>query len=170
MKFKRVIDQATLSFSKFWEARETRERLTLTVAAVAIMLGLAYAVLIAPALNGREQLSKNLPQLRQQAALLQAMSREAATLAGKPDIPLTAFSEESIEAALARKGLKVQSVTLTGDLVRVQLPAVPFAGMLEWLDEMQKTAMLSVVQANIVALAQAGSVDATLTLRQQRIE
>ena len=42
--------------------------------------------------------------------------------------------------------------------------------MLDWLDEMQKTARLSVVDANIVALPAVDSINATLTLKQQRIE
>ena len=83
---------------------------------------------------------------------------------------MAAISRESIEAALALKGLKAQSVMLTGDFVKVQLTAVSFANTLGWLDDLQKTAMLSVVDANVVALAQADMVDATLTLRQQRNE
>jgi general secretion pathway protein M len=59
---------------------------------------------------------------------------------------------------------------LTGDYAKVQLAAVSFASMLAWLDEMQRTAMLAVVDANIVALTQADLVDATLTLRQARNE
>jgi type II secretory pathway component PulM len=37
--------------------------------------------------------------------------------------------------------------------------------MMNWLVEMQKTALLSVVDANIVALAQPDMVNATFTLR-----
>lgn len=170
MNLNSLVTQAHQSFSKFWTARDARERSMLAAAAMVTMLGLTYAVLISPALNGRQQLSKSLPQLRQQAAQLQAMSREVATLAGKSALPVPTVSKESVEAALAQKGLKPQSVTLTGDLARVQLAGVSFASTLEWLVEMQKTAMLSVVEANIVALAQADAVDATLTLRQQRIE
>jgi general secretion pathway protein M len=94
------------------------------------------------------------------------LSKEAAALSGKSASPLIAMSKENIEAALARNGLKPQSVMLTGDFAKVQLAAVSFAGTLNWLDDMQKTALLSVVDANIVALDKPDMVNATFTLRQ----
>lgn len=154
----------------FWTARDTRERVLLAAAGAVAALGLFYALLIDPALTGRDRLNGNLPELRRQVAQLQALSREAAALSGKSALPAAAVSEESIRAALARKGLKPRSVALSGDLAKVTLAAVSFAGMLEWLDEMQKTARLSVVDANVVALAQPDMVDAALTLRRQRNE
>ena len=165
-----LLNRSKQSFSEFWAVRDARERAMLSAAAAVVLLGLIYALLIAPALTGREQLHKNLPELRQQVAQLQALSKEAAALSGKPAAPpiamAMAISKENIEAALARNGLKPQSVMLTGDFAKVQLAAVSFAGTLEWLDEMQKTARLAVVEASIVALAQPDRVDATLTLRQ----
>ncbi len=158
------------SLSEFWAVRDARERAMLATAAVVIAFGMIYALLIDPALTGRNQLNKNLPVLRQQAAQLQALSKEAAALSGKPAPPVAVMSKESIEAALSHKGLKPQSVILTGDLAKVQLVAVSFSSTLNWLDEMQKTAQLSVADANIVALAQPGMVDVTLTLRQRRNE
>ena len=162
-----LLNRSKQSFSEFWAVRDARERAMLSAAAAVVLLGLIYALLIDPALSGREQLHKNLPELRQQVAQLQALSKEAAALSGKPAAPPIAMSKENIEAALARNGLKPQSVMLTGDFAKVQLAAVSFAGTLEWLDEMQKTARLAVVEASIVALAQPDRVDATLTLRQQ---
>jgi type II secretory pathway component PulM len=47
----------------------------------------------------------------------------------------------------------------------VQLAAVSFSGTLNWLDDMQRNALLSVTDANIVALAQPDMVNATFTLR-----
>lgn len=165
-----LLNQSRQSFSEFWAARDARERAMLAAATVVMALGLIFALLISPALTGREQLSKNMPVLRQQVAQLQALSKQAAALSGKSAPPVTAVSKESIEVALARKGLKPQSVMLTGGLARVQLDSVSFAGTLDWLDEMQKTARLSVVDANIVALAQPDMVNATLTLQQARNE
>jgi general secretion pathway protein M len=161
-----LLNQSRQSFSEFWAVRDARERAMLTVAAAVVVFGLLYALLIDPALSGREQLGKNLPLLRQQVAQMQALSAEAAALSGKSASPLIAMSKENIEAALARNGLKPQSVMVTGSYAKVQLTAVSFAGTLAWLDEMQKNALLSVVDANIVALAQADLADVTLTLRK----
>jgi general secretion pathway protein M len=164
------LNQSMQSFSEFWAARDTRERMMIAVAAIVAALGLTFTLLIAPALAGREQLGKNMPELRQQVAQMQAMSKEAAEISGKPAPPMAAMSKESIEAALARKGLKTQSVILAGDRIKVQLVAASFADTLGWLDDMQKTTFLSVIDANIVALPQTDKVDATLTLHQQRNE
>jgi general secretion pathway protein M len=161
-----LLNQSRQSFSEFWAVRDARERAMLAVAALVVTFGLAYALLIDPALAGRDQLNKNLPVLRQQVAQMQALSKEAAALSGKSAAPLIAMSKENIEAALARNGLKPQSVMLTGDFAKVQLAAVSFAGTLNWLDDLQKTALLSVVDANIVALPQPDMVNATFTLRQ----
>ncbi len=170
MNLKTMLNQSRQSFSEFWSVRNARERAMLAAAAAVVVCALIYALLIDPAMNGREQLTKNLPELRQQAAQLQAMSAEAAALSAKSGPPMAAISKEGIDAALARKGLKAQSVVLAGDTVKVQLASASFAGMLGWLDDMQQTSGISVTEANIVALAQADTVDATLTLRQPRSE
>ena len=166
MNLTSLLNQSSQSLAEFWMARNARERVILAAAAGAAALGLFHALLIDPALTGRDQLHKTLPELRQQAAQLQVLSKEAAALSGKSAAPVTAISGESIKTALVRKGLKPQSVLLTGDLAKVQLTGVSFAGTLEWLDDMQKTARISVVDANIVALAQPDMVNATFTLRQ----
>jgi general secretion pathway protein M len=170
MKLPNTMNRLGQSLSEFWNARNGRERALLAGAASLVTLGLIYTLLIAPALSGRDQLSKNLPIVRQQVAQLQAMSKETRALSNKSAPSITPISKESLEAALTRKGLKAQTVALTGDIARVQLSAVSFAGLLDWLDDMQKNALVTVVEANIVALAQPDMVNATLTLRQQKNE
>ena len=161
-----LLSRYRLTFTEFWSARNARERTMLAVAALVVTFGLAYAVLIGPALSGREQLNKNLPVLRRQVAQMRALSNQAALLALKPAVPPVAMSRESVEAALARNGLKAQNVLLNGDFAKVQLSSVSFANLLYWLDDMQKTSRLSVTDANIVALAQPDTVNATITLHQ----
>jgi general secretion pathway protein M len=170
MNLTNLLNQSRQSFTEFWAVRDARERTMLGMAALVVIFGLAYALLIDPAINGRDQLNKNLPVLRQQVAQLQALSKEAAALSGKSATPSIAMSKENIEAALARNGLKPQSVILTGDFAKVQLTTVSFASTLNWLDDMQKTALISVIDANIVAQAQPDMVNATMTLRQPRNE
>ena len=127
---------------------------------------LAYSVLIDPALTGREQLNRDLPVLRLQVAQLRALAKQAAQLSATPAVPPAAMTQDGIETALARNGLKAQDVLLNGDFAKVQLSSASFASMLFWLDEMQRTALLSVTDADIVALPQPDKVNATLTLRR----
>jgi general secretion pathway protein M len=166
MNLIRLLEQSKLSFSEFWMVRDARERTILAVAALVIFAGLVFLLFIDPALSGRKQLNKNLPLLRQQVAQMQALSKEAAALNAIPPAPLIAMSNQNVEAALARNNLKPQSVTLTGDFAKVQLVSVSFTSTLNWLDDMQKTVRLSVVDANVVALDQPDMINATFTLRQ----
>jgi general secretion pathway protein M len=170
MNLTALINQSKHSFTAFWTVRDARERAMLAVTALLVTFGLVYALLIDPALSGRDRLNKNLPVLRQQVAQIQALAKEAAALSGKSATPLIAMSKENIEAALARNGLKPQSVMLTGNYAKVQLNAASFAGTLNWLNDMQKNATLSVVDANIVALDKPDMVNATYTLRQPKNE
>jgi general secretion pathway protein M len=157
--------------SSFWAERNRRERSMLIAALAVIVVGLFYILLIDPALSGRKELAQRVPVLRQQAAEVQAMAREASGLAGKAAAaPAVILTRESLEASLTRKGLNPQSVALTGDNANVQLNAASFAGIVDWLDEMRRTARVSVVDAHIETQAQPDIVNATLTLRQQKSE
>lgn len=165
------LDEFTKPLAAFWIARNPRERTLLAAAAIVIVLGLIYLLLIDPALTGRKQLSKNLPVLRQQVAEMQAMSKEVSGLSARSAASVEPISREGVETSLTRKGLKPQSVTMiAGENVRVQLEAVPFAGIIDWLGEVQKAALLSVTEANVTALPEPGQVNATLLLRQRKNE
>lgn len=156
--------------STFWSERNQRERNMLAAAIVVVVVALFYLLLIDPAASGRKDLEKKLPALRQQAAEVRALAKDAGGLSAKSTTPPAAVTRESLEASLQRKGLKPQNLSLTGELAKVQLQSASFAGLVDWLDEMQRTERLSVVDANITAQAQADMVNATLTLRQQRGE
>ncbi len=158
------------SSALFWNSRNVRERAILAAAGLALMLCLIYAIFFSPAIHGRTQLSKDLPVLRQQLAELQVLAKQAADLnsAGAPAVP--PISQDSVAASLAARGMKPQSLAVTEGTIRVQLNPVSFAGLLDWLDEQQKTVHVTVVDANFVALLQTDMVNASLTLRQQRSE
>lgn len=160
----------SIPLSEFWRARNGRERGLLGGAAALIVLSLIYLVLIDPAISGREQLGKTVPALRQQVAELQDMSRQVGTLPDQPPPVVVPVTRETIEASLLRKGLKPQNLALSGGTLRLQLASASFAGIVAWLDEMQKTASFTVSDANIVAQSQPDMVDATLTLQQRKSE
>ncbi|GAC1415899.1 MAG: hypothetical protein NVSMB6_18280 [Burkholderiaceae bacterium] len=157
------------SMQAFWSERELRERRMLGIAGAVVAATLVYLLAIGPAYIGARKLKDDLPQLRQQASSLQALAREAREMAGNAPPPALLSTRESVEAVLARKGLKAQSVIVTGDLVRVQLNNVSFAAVLEWLDDMQKNARLSVVESSFTAQSQTDIVNATLSLQQPKI-
>lgn len=163
-----ILSELKESIAAFWVERNARERMVLAAGAALIMLGLIYAVLLGPALSGRAQLEKSLPPLRQQAADMQALAKEAVQLAGVSAPQPAVVTRESVETLLANKGFKSPTVAVSGDVVRLQLSSVSFAGLLDALDELRKTAGLAVLEANIIALTQVDTVSANLTLRQQK--
>lgn len=161
-----LIVLAKQAYSDFWAKRDARERAMLGLAALVVAFGMIYALLVDPALSGRDRLNKNLPLLRQQFVLMQALAKQATELSGSSAAPLPPVSSENIVAALARNGLKSQNITVTGKSVKVLLATASFAGIMDWLAELQKTARLVVVDADIVALPQPDMVNASITLQQ----
>ena len=170
MNLATLFQQSKQSFWEFWAARDARERIMLAAGAVVVGLALIYLTLIDPALSGRAQTNKNLPLLRQQVAQMQAMAIEATALPSPSANSQTTLSRELILATMTGKGLPIQTVTVSGDQVTVQLATASFAATMAWLDEIQKSARLAVVEANIVALDQPDMVNAKLTLRQARMK
>lgn len=157
-----------LEQSAFWRARTAQERTLLLIAGVLILFALVYSLLVKPAWHGRAQMEKDLPLLRQQTAQLQSWAKEAAALSNQTTFAITPMTKESLEASLARHGLSTQNVTVSANVAKVELSAIPFANLLNCLDEMQKTARIFVMDANVQASSVVGNVNATLTLRQSQ--
>jgi len=162
------------SAAAFWSARTEQERRYLAAGSIVVGLALVYALFIDPALAGRERLRRELPQLRQETAEMQALAAQAAQLAqaAAQSPPQAApLSRDALEAALAERGLKAQNLTVTGDYVKLEFKGVQFAGLGTWLDTARRSDRLAVQEAKIAAQDgkqdSAGIVDATLTLRRE---
>jgi general secretion pathway protein M len=150
----------------FWQARTEQERKLLTVGGVVVALALFYSLLIDPALSGRDKLRKQLPQLRQQEAEMQALAREASSLQSQSNIAPAPMTRDSLNTGLAARGLTPQSLNITGEYAKAQFNGVPFAGLVAWLDAVRTESRINVTEATITAQETAGTVNATLTLRQ----
>jgi len=150
----------------YWLARTEQERKFLAFGAAVVLVALVYALLLAPALEGRATLQRSLPQLRQQAAQLQSMAAEASTLAANPAPPPAPMTREALNASLAQRSLNPGSLTLTGEYAKLQFNGVSFANLVAWLDAQRRENRIQVQDAAFTALAAEGQVDATLTLRQ----
>ncbi|KFI05061.1 type II secretion system protein GspM [Massilia sp. BSC265] len=150
----------------WWLGRTDQERKFLTVGGIVAAVALGYALLLAPAIEGRDSLRHSLPALRQQAAQLQTLAAEAQTLAANPAPPVAPMSSEALNASMAQRGLKAGSVTMTGEYAKVQFNGVSFANLVSWLDAQRRENRVQVQDATFTALAAVGQVDATLTLRQ----
>ena len=149
-----------------WLARAEQERKVLAIGAALAALALVYGLFVAPALAGKAALEKELPQLRTQNAQLRAMALEAGELARQPVVQVTPMTRESLTASLAAVSITPQSVAMTGEFARLQLSGVSFANLVGWLDAQRRENRVGVQESTVTALAVAGQVDASLTLRQ----
>lgn len=154
----------------FWSARNRRERSLIALAGAVVGLGLLYALLIDPALQGRVRLQQSLPALRLQAAQLQALAKQAAALPAAAAPAAADVSKESIQALLQDKGLPAQSVDWSGDVARLQFKEASFGALLDAVQVLQQAARLTVVEATITAAPAAGSVNASLTLHTHKAD
>jgi general secretion pathway protein M len=158
----------TETWQGFWQQRDARERRMLTVGASVVAAALAYSVLFNPAWTGRAQLQKSIPQLRQQVAKMDAMSKQSAQLNNALAENIAPVTREVIEASLTRRSVKAQVLAVNDDIVRLQLNSIAYSSLMEWLLEEQKVMRLTVEEAHITGLPEAGMVSVSLTLKQQR--
>lgn len=149
-----------------WLARTEQERRFLAAGGAVVLAALLYLLFVDPALEGRAQLRRTLPQLHQQEAELKAMAAQAATLAQTTETQVAPLTREAISSSLSGRGLNPQSLSVEGEYIKVQLNNVAFANLAAWLDEQRRANRVLVQDAAVTALPAAGQVDASLTLRQ----
>jgi len=164
------MDKLKANWEIFWQARSEQEQKILTIGGIFVALAFIYSVLINPALEGRVKVEKQMKVLTQQVAQLRELAKEAQALAGKSGPPPAPMNQEMLNAALSQHSKKADSMTVVGDQLKVQLSNAPFSQVLALLDELQKNARITVFESNITSLPEAGKVNASLTLRQQRTE
>ncbi len=170
MKAAGLIQQLKDQFQLAWMSRTEQERKFLTIGAAFAAAALVYAVLIAPALDGRDELRKALPELRQKAAGMEALALEASELAARPAPQVTPMSKESLTASLATRSITAQSVVMTGDFAKLQLNGISYANLYSWLDAQRREHRIQVEDIALTAGTPLGNVDAVVTLRQNSSE
>jgi general secretion pathway protein M len=151
----------------FWLVRTEQERKLLRIGGAVVGLALFYSLLVGPALDGRDKLHKELPELHQQAADMQAMAREAQVLKGQNNIAPSPMTRDGLNAGLTARGLTPQSLNITGEYAKVQFNGTQYAALVAWLDAIRTESRINVVDASFSAQDAPGVVNATLTLRQE---
>ncbi len=149
-----------------WLARTEKERHYLTVALVVMVVAVMYSLFVGPALEGRAKLRTALPELRQQAAQMQALALEAGELTRQSPPPVTPMTRESLAASLTARGITPVSLSITSEYAKLQVSNVSFANLYAWLDAQRRENRIGVEESTITALPAAGQIDATFTLRQ----
>ncbi|MEO7495355.1 MAG: type II secretion system protein GspM [Massilia sp.] len=152
--------------SAWWLARSEQERRYLVIGGAIAIGALIYAFFIGPAIEGRAALDKSLPELRQQAAQMQAMALEAGQLARQAPAQVVPMTSASLTASLTARSMKAESLGVTSEYAKVQLNGVAFANLVSWLDALRREQRIGVQEAAVTGQDNLGHVNAVLTLRQ----
>jgi general secretion pathway protein M len=155
----------------FWNQRAPRERLALGLAATVIVATVVYLLLIEPAATGIPRLERGLPTARTQAAQLDQLLAEVASLKARPQVAVLSPAEArtALEKSLEAAGLKASRIAplADGDL-QLTFAGVPYAAWSTWLAgaERQLGAKAHVVTARSTATP--GAADIEMVLRVAR--
>jgi general secretion pathway protein M len=161
-----VVSQLRDQIALFWLGRTEQERKYLAVGGLAVLAALVYGLCIGPAVEGSAKLRAQLPQLREDAAKMQALALEAGELARQPAPQITPMTRESIAASLASRSITPVSLIVSGDYAKLQVNGVAFASLYAWLDALRRENRILAEDVAVTAGSPAGQVDAVLTLRQ----
>ena len=165
-KFSPKLAPARDRLAVMWLARTEQERKFLAWGGAILGVTFFYLTLLAPAIDGRAQLKKSLPALKQQAAQLRSMADEARALASQTPPQVPQLTREAITTSLAARGMKPDELSVTGNYARFKLDNVSFANLMAWLDEQRRNGRLGVEEAQLSAQTPLGQVNASLTMRQ----
>jgi len=134
----------SLAWTDFWQQRNPRERGFLTLAFALIIAALVYLIALAPALKTIQTQEKAIPQLRQQVSEMNLLSDQYSQIASVMAQSVAPVTREVLESSLQRRGIKVQSMAISEDIIRIQISTVSYSNLMEWLLEMQKVTRLTV--------------------------
>jgi general secretion pathway protein M len=151
-----------------WNKREPKERRILAALALVVLVSLIFLIGVFPARQNIDKLEKDLPRLKQQAAEMSALAGQYAQMAQAMAENIPPITRELVESTLSRRNIKTQTISVTNEIVRVQINSVAYSNLMEWLLEVQKVARLSVEEVKLTTASEQGQVTAVLTLRQQR--
>ncbi len=153
------------AWNEFWQARNPRERMILSYGGVFLLLALLYGLAWLPVSEGRKKLSRNLPQLRVDAAQMRSGAQELTGLQANIGAAL-GDARQAVESGLQSANLrdKVSAVDrIDAQRVRLTLNGVAFDALLLFFENMQTQQRLRVESLQIQA-AESGRVKGNVTL------
>jgi general secretion pathway protein M len=130
-----------------WKALARRERLAVGIAGVAIVLLVAWLLLVQPALRTLRAAPGQLDAVDAQMQQLQRMAGEARGLRGAPPVP-AAQATQALRASLSMLGDNVK-LAITGDRATLSLSGVDGEDLADWLADVRSAARARPIEAQI---------------------
>ena len=155
------------SLSALWDQRNPREKKLLLCAGVILGAALAYQMIWLPAVNGRDELAAELPQMRVQLAQMtqQASQAQAYKTAASTPVPTGQTLLADLNASLIKQGLPGAELTVSGRALRVDIKNARFSRCITWLDQIRRDDKLQVLELQATPLTQPGQVSLSVTLQ-----
>jgi general secretion pathway protein M len=138
-----------------------RER-KMVVAAIAVTaVALLYAAAIEPAWHARARLARELPQLQEQLAELEALRDEARVLRQQGFGTDTRGSfQANLERSLVRAGLAGKLRADSERSIAVSVGSVPAQAWFAWMEEFARESRVRIAHARIMRSGAPGTVEA----------
>ena len=150
----------------WWLGLGRRERVMTAAAAAFTLLALLYLAAVEPAWKARARLGADLPRLREQAAEVESLAREAKVLKSRGIAAESAGAAKgALEQSLARANFGAVRVALLDERrLAVSAKGVPVTQWLAWAEGAARESRLRIAAAQIARTAAHGVVDAEITL------
>lgn len=130
-----------------WQGFNPRERLSLLLAAAALLALLLWTVLLAPALRTLQQAPAQLAQLDAQLQEMRRLAEESRALRAQPQVP-AAQAMQALQAASERLG-EASGLTITGERAVLKLNHVAPEALQAWLVEVRSVARARPLEATL---------------------
>jgi len=153
---------SALSKSAFWRARGESERRTLAIAALIVLLMLAFQLIYKPITTSVKSLrAQTQLQAQQLASLRVQITARAQSLAMQPDVNMPSLSDGMslpavLEGALTEAGFKsaLKKIEPLSDAsVRIELGGVNFDALVTTLESLAKNKGVTVKELSLDAIA-----------------
>jgi general secretion pathway protein M len=150
----------------WWQGLARRERRMVACATALLAVALLYMIGIEPAWRARARLERDIPQLQEQLAELEALQDEARLLRqkGVASVASGGSLQASLERSLARAGVAAKLSPNGERSVAVNATSVPAQSWFAWLEEFCREGRVRVVRARVTRAGAAGVVDADVGL------
>lgn len=149
----------------FWQIKSEPEKIKRLLVGACLLLLVISVLWLYPMLKEREQLSQQLPELRQQLVLAYALAQKISQLEDVP-IQTTDISLEAIQKSLAKAGLVTNKVRFEKQIIIIEFEKISFSSLVKWTHDAQLFFQLLVIEASILPLDKLDQVNAILTFKK----
>jgi general secretion pathway protein M len=143
----RLIATVRTQLAPRWQAMAPRERVGISIAAVAVAVLLVWSIAVQPALDTLNSLPPKQAELDRQWQQMSALASEARDLRGLAPLA-PAQAEAALKSATEQLGSAAR-LSMQGDRAVVTLNGVEPGALMAWLGEVRSAARARVVEAQL---------------------